>query len=229
MCQNYTDELLHAYWGNDTLYHVHEPIVDDNRCHHDWDDEPEPACRKCAESGDPSVFVVFQENKPMRRHMTHQPKEYIKRKIELLSGIERGTLWRLRDDPGFADEVRACDTWPKVYTVCSVRGVGEWFLGMPAWLGHPVGVGRHKDVIYEIIYARGFKLQFMYAAHKLSQLWGRADPWIPLKITHATLAKAEVVWRAVCVEWGIPYKKTCMDDLKTPWADSILDVQGVDA
>lgn len=220
---NYATELCEAYWKDEELSEgvswspncMRE--LQDN-CHHVWSSHPVPACIKgCGAEREPDVIVEFQEDKPMRRHDSHQPREYMRKKMEKLGGIVPLFISE-RDESKFRREVLECTTWSGVYRTCASNGVGPQFLCVPAFLNHPVSLGKFMGTINHLVYMCDYDIQFLYVAYKLSQLWSEPDLWIPLKITKPTLLKAETEWARICEDHGIPNKKTSMKDIRTPWA-----------
>ncbi len=216
---NHALTLAKAYWEGEELWGpipVPPDILGQRTCEHEWSDDPEPACVKCALVGEVMQIDIFQEGKPIRRHLHHQPKEYMKRKTTKLCGADMGDMWLSK--PGFEGRVRRCETWPQVYALCASESLQESFLCIPAYMGHPVDAVQIFGPIHDIVYVRGYEVQFLYVAYKLAQLWGEDTQWIPLKATKPTLMKAEAEWTKVCAAYGLPLKKTYMSDLKTPWA-----------
>lgn len=220
MCNDYTRELGLMYHEDDDLYgidHDTSDIMGQKTCDHLWNfDDPVPACEKCALVGDVLLIDTYQENKPIRRHIKHDTKEYMTKKMNKLGGLDKGVLRFMR--PTFRYQVRQCKTWPQVYDVCVRHGVNDSFLCVPAYMGSPLDITCIFKSVEDIVYTKNYRVQYMYVIHKLFQLWGQDAVWVPLKVTKPTLIAAEKEWVRVCVDYGIPCKKTCMSDLKTPWS-----------
>jgi len=179
--------------------------------------DPVPACIECAVEGTPALIAAFQASRPPRHHLDHNPKEYQQQKVRLL-GAGGPKLDRVHPRMGLPARLRECTTWQEVYAVCmSLHLESEW-LGVPAYLGHPLRLEVEFSQAMHIIYKLGCKMSLLFVLRKLAQARGNPDyRWVPLKISKETLLKTEKDWKQVCYLMGIPYQETAHAEVAVPW------------
>lgn len=188
-----------------------------NECRHQWDGDPEPSCMICGLMGDPMTKLAFQENKLVRRHLHHVPKEYQAQKLALMGGlVPHGLGWMPHEE--FAREMRGCTTWGHVHAVFDRNGCGKNWLASVHILQLPLDFHYLFKPAMRIVYGLGFKMSFLYVARKLADIHGawNAD-MVPVKMSLETLVKSEGLWMGVCRQVGIPFKRLTLDDIKVPW------------
>lgn len=184
---------------------------------HVWDDEVEPGCMRCACSKTPETMMEFQENKVVRRHIHHNPNEYQRIKLRLIKGWDLGCIARVDPDE-MIEGLLKCVTWGDVHTLCDWHCCQDEWLAVPAILGWDLHLGWLFSQAIHLVYNLKHKIGLMYVVRKLADVnhWEEATK-IPVKMSLETLVKSEGMWRDVCREVGLPYKRLTLDDIKVPW------------